>query len=67
MHAQQAEPRQLVRRVVEQPNRGGEVLDMRGLHEPETPVLAVRDPASSELELDEVTVMSGAHQHGLVT
>ena len=67
MHAQQSEPRQLVRRVVEQPNRSGKVLHMCGLHEPETPVLPVGDPASRELELDEVTVMSGAHQDSLVT
>jgi hypothetical protein len=67
VHAQQPEPRQLVRRVVEQPNRGSEVLHVRGLHEPEAPILAVGDPASRELELDEVTVISSAHEHGLVT
>ena len=61
VHAQQPEPRQLVRRVVEQPNRCGEVLHMRGLHESETSVLPVRDPASRELELDQVAVMSGAN------
>ena len=65
VHAQQAEPGELVGRVVEQTDGGREVLHVRRLDEAQTPVLAVGDATGGELELDEVAVVGGPYQHGL--
>ena len=54
------------RRVVGQPEQGDEVLDVRGLQEAQPAVLHVRDVAAGELELEQVGVVRGAHQHGLL-
>ena len=66
VQAQQPEPGQVVGRVVEQADGGGEVLHVRRLHEAKAAVLPVRHPASRELELDEVAVVGRPHEYGLI-
>ena len=64
---QQAEPGQLVARVVGQAERTEQVLHVGGLEVAEAAVLHVRDPTTRQLELQEVAVMGGTHEHCLAS
>ena len=66
VQAQQPEPRDLVHLVVEEPDARDEVLDVRGFEELQSAVLDERDASSGELDLEQVAVVRGAHQHGLL-
>ncbi len=63
---EETEPRELVARVVGEAEQADEVFHVRGLDEPEPAVLHVRDVAASELELEEVAVVRGTHEHRLL-
>ena len=63
---EQPEPGQFVGRVGQDPGSGEEVLDVSGVGEPQPAELHVRDLARAQLDLQDVAVMSGADQHGLV-
>ena len=66
MQAQQAEPRDLVGRVVEEAGGGDEVFDVRGLQEAQAPVLDVGHPPGRQLEFEQIAVVCGPHQHRLI-
>ena len=63
---QQPVPGDLVEPVVQQPDGGHEVLDVRGLEELQPPELDERDVAGGELDLQQVAVVRRPHQHRLV-
>ena len=54
-----------MRGVVDQAEQRDQVLDVRGLQVAQAAVLDERDLAAGELELEQVAVMRGPHQHGL--
>ena len=62
-----AEPRDLVPRVVRDPQHRERVLHVRGLEELQAPVLHERDVPPRELDLEHVAVVTGAEQHGLLS
>ena len=66
VQAEQPEPRDIVGRVGDHAQRREEVADVGGLGEPQAAVLDERDAAGRELDLEHVTVVRGAHEHGLV-
>ena len=59
-------PGDLVGPVVEQPDTGEEVLDVRRLEELQPAVLHERHAARGQLHLEQVAVVGGPHQHRLV-
>ena len=63
---EQPEPGELVARVVGETEQADEILDVRGLEEPQPAVLHVRDVPARQLELEQVAVVRGAHQHRLL-
>ena len=63
---QQPEPRELVAGVVGEAEQADQVLDVRGLEEPQPAVLHVRDAPARQLELEQVAVVRGAHEHRLL-
>jgi len=63
---QQSEPRQLVTRVVGQPEQADQVLHVRCLEKAEPAVFHVRDPAPRQLQFQQCAVAGGTHQHRLV-
>ena len=63
---QQPEPRQLVARVVGEPEQADEVFYVRSLEKSQAAVLHVGNAPARELELEVVAVMRGANEHGLL-
>ncbi len=63
---QHAEPADLVRWVAADAKGRDEVLDVRGVEESQAAVLHERDVAPGELELEQVSVVAGSEQHGLL-
>ena len=66
VQAQQAKPGDLVDAVVEQSHAGNEVLDVRSLEELQPAEFDERHATGGELDLEQIAVVRGAHQHGLV-
>ncbi len=66
MQPEQPEPRHFVMRIVEQAGRAYEVFDVGRFQEPQAPVLAVGHPSGGQFELQQVAVVSGSYQHGLL-
>lgn len=52
--------------VVEQAGGRYEVLHVRGFEESQAAILAIGDLSDCEFNLDEVTVMTGPHEHCLL-
>ena len=63
---EQPEPRELVAGVVGETEEADEILHVRGFEEPQPAVLHVRDAPARQLELEQVAVVRGAHQHRLL-
>jgi hypothetical protein len=63
---QDPEPGGLVGGVAHQSDQGEEVLDVGGFEVADTAVLDEGDAAAAELELEQIGVVAGAHQDGLV-
>ena len=61
-----AKARDRIGRVLRPAQEREQILDVRGLEELQAAVLHVRNAAAAELELEQIRVMSGAHQHGLI-
>ncbi len=66
VQAQQAEPGDLVGAVVEEPQAGEEVLDVRGSRNFSPPYLTNGIAPRGQLDLEQVAVVGGAHQDRLV-
>ena len=58
-------PGQLVPRIVEHPQQGHEVADVRRLEEAQAAVLDEGDVPATQLDLEQVTVVAGPGQHDL--
>ncbi len=63
---QQPVPGDFVEPVVQQPDGGHEVLDVRGLEELQPTELDERDVAGGELDLEKIAVVRRPHQDRLV-
>jgi hypothetical protein len=63
---QDAEPADLIGRVADQAHQGEEVFDVGRLEVADASVLDVGDAPPAELELEQVGVVGGAHQHCLL-
>src|SRR5439155_3342854 len=64
---QNPEPRDLVCRVVGQPQQRDEVLDMSCLQVPQAAILDVRDVPARELDLEQIGVVRRAAQDRLLS
>ena len=63
---QHPKPGELVAGIADEPEQRDQVLDVGGLEVAQSTVLDEWDLAAGELELQQVAVMRGPHQHGLV-
>ena len=63
---QQPEPRELVAGVVGEAEQADQILDVRGFEEPQPAVLHVGDAPARQLELEQIAVVRGAHEHRLL-
>ncbi len=66
VQSEQPVPRDLVGAVVEQAQSRHEVLDVRGFEELQPAELDEGHPARSQLDLEQVAVVAGPHQHRLI-
>src|SRR5438477_7246500 len=62
---QEAEPCELVARIVGEAEQADHVLHVRGLEEAQTAVLHVRNASNGQFELEEVAVVRGTDQNRL--